>query len=157
MAAPVGASLSIEGPFGSLTLHNNRSRRAVFIAGGIGITPFMSMLRHASAEKLPGEFVLDYSNRRPQDAAFLEELQGLADRAANFKFVPTMTQARDSDCWNAETARVDATFLKRAAGDLAGSVCYVAGPPGLVAGARQALNQAGVDDDDIRGEEFFGY
>lgn len=156
MAAPIGAPLSLEGPFGSLTLHHNRSRRAVFIAGGIGITPFISMLRHASAERLPGEFLLLYSNRAPEQAAFLDELQELTGRMANFRLVATMTQAR-SNRWHGETVRIDAAFVRRTAGELAGSVGYVAGPPGLVAGVRQALNEAGMDDDDIRGEEFFGY
>ncbi len=87
---------------------------------------------------------------------FLDELQALAERMAGFHLVATMTQAPKSP-WRGETARIDATFLKQHAKDLSGAVCYVAGPPGLVAGVRQGLNSAGVDDDDIRGEEFFGY
>ncbi|WP_442909706.1 FAD-dependent oxidoreductase, partial [Hydrogenophaga sp.] len=63
---PIGGLVEIEGPFGSLTLHNERARPAIFIAGGIGITPFMSMLRQATHDRLPQEMVLLYSNRRPE-------------------------------------------------------------------------------------------
>ena len=47
-----GAKVRLDGPFGSLTLHNKRARAAVLIAGGIGITPFMSMIRQAAHERL---------------------------------------------------------------------------------------------------------
>ena len=155
---PIGARVNLDGPFGSLTLHDNRARKAVFIAGGIGVTPFVSMLRHAAAERLPGEFVLVYSNRRPEEAAFLEELRQHEKRMERFRLVATMTQAQTSRLpWHGETERIEADFLKKAAVDLAGSVCYVAGPPGLVNAGRLALNGVGVDDDDIRSEEFFGY
>jgi len=73
----IGAPVQLEGPFGSLTLHNNRARPAVFIAGGIGITPFMSILRQAAKDQLHQRLLLLYSNRRPEDAAFLAELQRL--------------------------------------------------------------------------------
>ena len=74
---PEGAPAQVEGPFGSLTLHNKLDRAAVFIAGGIGITPFMSMLRHATNSALQQRLLLLYSNRRPEDSAFLAELQRL--------------------------------------------------------------------------------
>lgn len=60
-----GAKMQVEGPFGSLTLHGNRSRPAIFIAGGIGITPFVSILRQALYEALPQAMTLLYSNRSP--------------------------------------------------------------------------------------------
>ena len=71
---PLGTEVRIVGPFGSLILHQNADRPAVFLAGGIGITPFRSMLLQATEQKLPYHLILFYSNRRPEDAAFLEEL-----------------------------------------------------------------------------------
>src|SRR3954471_17859544 len=73
-ALPVGASVRLEGPAGLMTLHEDAARPAVFLAGGIGITPFLSMVRDARARRLSHRIVLFYSNRRPQDAAFLGEL-----------------------------------------------------------------------------------
>src|SRR2546427_661655 len=75
---PIGATVQAEGPFGSFTLHINAAKPAVFLAGGIGITPFRSMIRDAAARKLPHHLYLFYSNNRPEDAAFLDELAALA-------------------------------------------------------------------------------
>ena len=74
---PLSCAVKIEGPSGSLTLHNNVKRTAVFLAGGIGITPFRSIVFRAAKEKLPHRIFLFYSNRRPEDAPFLDELQAL--------------------------------------------------------------------------------
>src|SRR5688572_21480433 len=92
-ALPLGATLKLKGPRGLMTLHEDRSRAAVFIAGGIGITPFMSMLRQAAQERLAQPLFLLYSNRRPQDAPFLAELQDLARRNGSFRLLATMTDA----------------------------------------------------------------
>jgi ferredoxin-NADP reductase len=75
--APLGTEVNIEGPSGSFTLHKNTAKPAVFLAGGIGITPFVSIARQAAQEKLPHQLYLFYANRRPEDAAFLQELAGL--------------------------------------------------------------------------------
>jgi len=67
----VGAAISIARPFGSFTRHSDSSRPGVFLPGGIGVTPFRSMILHASGNKLPHRLLLFYSNRRPEDAPFL--------------------------------------------------------------------------------------
>ncbi|HET9031474.1 MAG TPA: FAD-dependent oxidoreductase [Dokdonella sp.] len=153
-----GAKVSIDGPFGSMTLHNKASRAACFIAGGIGITPFMSMLRHSLASKSAHRLMLIYSNRRPEDSAFLAELQDYAKQSERFQLVATMTDMdKSTHTWSGERARIDAAFLTRVSAGLESPIFYVAGPPALVAGVRAALTAAGIDDDDIRSEDFFGY
>jgi ferredoxin-NADP reductase len=82
---PLGAEVRVEGPFGNLTLHNNTARAAVLLAGGIGITPFRSMAVHAAREHLPHRLLLFYSNRSPEDAAFLGELQALRAENVNYE------------------------------------------------------------------------
>ena len=157
-ALPVGSNIEIEGPFGSLTLHNDRARSAVFIAGGIGITPFMSILRQATHDQLQQRLVLLYSNRRPEDTAFLAELQSFDERNKSFRLVATMTLMSTSiQPWDGQTGLIDEALLKGVAVGLSAPIYYVAGPPGLVEAMRQTLNGAGVDDDDIRSEEFYGY
>lgn len=154
----IGSPIRLEGPFGSLTLHNNRVRPAVFIAGGIGITPFMSILRQAAQDELPHYLVLIYSNRRPEDAAFLAELQALEQRSRYFRLVTTMTQMGQSTRpWAGEVGVMDETLVKRVTGELLAPIYYLAGPPAMVEGMRQTLHLAGVDDDDVRTEEFYGY
>ncbi len=71
---PIGTSIDREGPFGQLTLPSEDSRTIVFLAGGIGITPFRSMLVEAAHHKISHRLILIYSNRHPKDAAFLNEL-----------------------------------------------------------------------------------
>lgn len=154
----IGSPVDLEGPFGSLVLHNNRARPAVFIAGGIGITPFMSILRQAANDQLQQRLVLVYSNRRPEDAAFLGELRQLQQRNKDFRLVATMTgMSQSSRQWDGETGLVDRDLLERTGRDLAMPVYYLAGPPAMVEAMRQTLNGAGIDDDDIRSEEFYGY
>lgn len=162
---PLGTEIKAEGPFGSFTLHNNKSRPAVFLAGGIGVTPFRSIARRAAHEKLPHRIFLFYGNRRPEDAPFLEEFRGLALENENFTFVPTMSEVKNSRLpWDGETGFInDELILKYMQGkpsqgaELLGPIYYIAGPPAMVKGLRTMLNKAGIDSDDIRTEEFTGY
>lgn len=154
---PIGQPFRLEGPFGALTLHHNRNRPAVLIAGGIGITPFQCILRQATHSQLAQDLILLYSNRRPEDAAFLAELQELAQRNKRFRLIATMTQmSKSSRPWHGRVGAIDQALLRQVGGELA-AVYYVAGPPAMVAAMRQTLNLAGVDDDDIRSEDFYGY
>ena len=156
---PLGRRMQVEGPFGSLTLHKNRSRPAVFIAGGIGITPFMSMLRHEVHEQRPRVIKLLYSNRRPEDAAFLAELQQLErDHPGWFGLVATMTDPPGAGHeWHGRNGFVDAQLIRSVIVKPSLPVFYVVGPPAMVAGMRELLNGMGIDDDDIRSEDFSGY
>lgn len=155
---PVGASAKIDGPFGSLTLHKDRTRPAVFIAGGIGITPFMSILRQAARDRLPHHIRLLYSNRRPEDTAFLEELQQLGQQNKEFRLVGTMTEIAKSNLpWNGATDVIDDAFVKNATEGLLAPIYYLVGPPGMVEAMRKTLNSVDIDDDDIRSEDFYGY
>lgn len=154
----LGSSLDIDGPFGALTLHKKRERPGVLIAGGIGITPFMSMLRSAAEQHSEQTLVLLYSNRRPEDAAFLADLQALAQRNRHMRLLPTMTDmAHSSQTWDGPTGHIDSAVVQRAIAGLPAPIFYVAGPPTLVEVMRNTLVDAGVDEDDVRSEEFFGY
>jgi ferredoxin-NADP reductase len=155
---PLGTAVKIEGPFGNLTLHNNAARTAVFVSGGIGITPFRSMLLRAAREKLPHRIFLFFSNRRPEDAAFLEELQALERENPNYKLIATMTQMEKSNRpWQGETSLINKEMLSKYLKNAASPIYYIAGPPGMVKGLGEMLNKAGVDDDDVRTETFAGY
>lgn len=156
---PPGAEVSLDGPFGSLTLHNKVERPAVFIAGGIGITPFMSMLRHAASSGSSQKLVLLYSNRQPEDAPFLGELEQLTRAHPSFQLLATMTGKTHEirSRWKGETGRIDEAVVRRAVEGLVQPVFYVAGPPAMVSAMRDELEDAGIDIDDIRSEEFYGY
>jgi ferredoxin-NADP reductase len=151
-----GAELMLEGPQGSLFLHENAARPAIFIAGGIGITPFRSIVLDALARKLPHRMTLLYSNRRPEDAPFLKELQALASET--FTFVPTMTQVEGShEPWRGERGYIDPAMLDRHVPRDGEPIYYLAGPQAMVTTMRDILEKVGVSRDDIRFEEFSGY
>jgi ferredoxin-NADP reductase len=155
---PLDSEVQIEGPMGSFTLHNNQAKPAVFLAGGIGITPFSSIVRQAAADKLGHKLYLFYSNRRPEDAAFMKDLQALETQNPNFHFVPTMTEIDKSrETWKGETGFINGEMLVKQVPQLQGPIYYVAGPPAMVAAMREMLVSAGIDQDDIRSEDFAGY
>ncbi|MGH7236487.1 MAG: ferredoxin--NADP reductase [Nitrospiraceae bacterium] len=157
-AIPIGSQVKIEGPFGNLVLHHNQARAAVLLAGGIGITPFRSILLRAAREQLSHRLFLFYANRRPQDAPFLQELEALQRQNPSYTFVPSMTDMSRSDrSWQGETARINQAMLAKYLKSAASPIYYMAGPPGMVRAMRTLLNGMGVDDDDIRTEEFAGY
>lgn len=153
--APLGTELQIEGPLGSFTLRDDSAHAAVFLAGGIGITPFRGILRQAAYDREPRELFLFYGNHRLGRAAFLPELEALAKRLPRFHLVPLMSSAEDG--WTGAVDRIQPALLRRHLPNLHGPFYYIAGPPEMVGGVRLALTDAGVDEDDIRSEEFSGY
>ena len=155
---PLGAQVRLEGPFGNLTLHADATRPAAFLAGGIGITPFRSILVHAAMARLSHRLFLFYSNRRPEDAAFLDEVQALERENPNYTFIGTMTDmARSQRPWPGETGQVDQAMLARFLDGVGRPIFYIAGPPQMVSSLHEILRGAGVTDADIRAESFTGY
>ncbi|PYL82362.1 MAG: oxidoreductase [Verrucomicrobia bacterium] len=155
---PLGTAVKMDSAMGSFTLHKNSDKPAVFLAGGIGITPFSSIVRQADHDRLPHNLYLFYSNRRPEDAPFLEALQKLDKTNPNFRFIGTMTEMpRSKKKWDGETGWIDKEMLSRHLSSLQGPIYYIAGPPAMVTGMRKMLVASGIDEDDIRTEEFAGY
>jgi len=155
---PLETAVKIEGPSGDLILQNDPARAAVFLAGGIGITPFRSIVHWAAKEKLPNRIVLFYSNRRPEDAPFLAELRRLERVNPKYKLIGSMTEMEKShQPWNGETGLIDQGMLRRHLKDAVSPIYYIAGPPAMVKGLHEMLSQAGLNDNDIRAEEFSGY
>ena len=155
---PLGTVVKMDSAMGSFTLHKNSAKVAVFLAGGIGITPFSSIVRQADHDHAPHKLYLFYSNRRPKDAPFTGILQNLEKTNPNFRFIATMTEMpRSNKTWNGETGRINKEMLTRYLNDLQGPIYYIAGPPAMVSGLRTMLVECGIDEDDIRTDEFAGY
>jgi ferredoxin-NADP reductase len=157
-ALPPGSEVTLKGPFGDLVLDPDASRPAVFLTGGIGITPFRSIVVDAARRKLPNRILLFYSNRRPEDAAFLSELAALERENPNFRLVATMTEMKHSHrTWRGEVGKIDRAMIARHLKGNGSPIYYIAGPPGMVRGLRAVLIGAGVDEHSVRSEEFDGY
>ena len=155
---PVGAEVLLQGPYGWMTLPKNGTRPAVLLAGGIGVTPFRSLVWNAAETLSPRRIFLFYSVRVPQEAAFLEELQEMERYNERYKLICTVTQPEKVRMpWRGETGRISIHMLSKWIPDLSIPIYYIAGPPGMVTGVRRMLIGAGIAEEDIRAEEFAGY
>ena len=156
--APLGTPVSIFGPAGDFTLGPDPTP-VVFIAGGIGITPFRSMLLDArgALTVVPG-ITLIYSNRTPEGWQYDEELAGLARSHVAVRYVPTMVEPdKSAQPWNGERRFVNAEILRDYVGDMTVSIFHLAGPPGLVVAATKTVLEAGAAPAHVLSEEFSGY
>lgn len=153
-----GTAVRIDMPAGTFTLPGKVADKNIFIAGGVGIAPFLSILRQAGHEAARYQIDLFYSNRRPEDAPFLTELDAMAQTNPNLRFIPTMTQITTSQRrWDGETRYIRKDMIVSYIGELRGPLYYLAGPPTMVESMRQKLRDAGVDANDILTDEFTGY
>jgi ferredoxin-NADP reductase len=152
---PVGAEVEVEPPKGTFALPEDASRPLVFVAGGIGITVFRSMLRYIQEERLPYRLTLIYSNRDRDSTAFLDELRELENEIPNLRLILTMTQDPD---WEGETRKIDSDFFKDyLVEDLNQYTFLVAGPPAMTEGMQKALAEAGVKEENVIAERYSGY
>lgn len=152
-----GEPVTLRGPFGRFLLE--AVRPALLIAGGIGITPFRSMLRFAADTGLRRPTVLLDSNATVEEIVFREELDRLTQQLPSLTIVSTVTRPQYGETiWTGETGRIDARMIRKAAKGLEGPVAYACGPPAMVASMRAVLlQQLGFPDTDVRVEEFTGY
>jgi ferredoxin-NADP reductase len=155
--APAGLEVDVDGPFGSFVLHKNAAKPAVFFAGGIGITPFRSVIKNATERSLPHRMILFYSNRTAGSTAFLTDLEAWQQANPNFRLIATIVEPSPGESWNHRTGLMNAAFVKSDLQGLANAIYYLAGPPAFVTAMRAALDELGTDPDDIRTEEFSGY
>ena len=152
---PLGAEVEVEPPKGKFVLPEDTSRPYVFVAGGIGITVFRSMLLYIREDSLPYRVTLIYSNRKEEETAFLEELRELETALPHFRLITTMT---DDPAWEGESRKIDADFFRDHLGDGLNDHTYlIAGPPPMVAAMTDALAEAGVAEEHVIPEKYSGY
>ncbi len=151
---PPGTEVEIGKIDGHFTLPEDPFKPLVFIAGGIGITPFMSMIQYVYHENLPYNITLIYSNRDQVSTAFLNELKQLNNELSNFKLILTMTEDPQ---WQEEKRMVDAGFINQYLKEPNLYTFMVAGPPGMVEQVYEEIKKTGVEDKNIITENFSGY
>lgn len=151
----IGTEVEIENIIGDFVLPETDNKSLVFIAGGIGITPFISFLRYIKAKQLKYEITLIYANSDKESAAFLTELKKYEKENKNFKLVLIMTKDKK---WKGESGRIDNDFLKKYISNLNDKIIYVSGPPLMVESVSEVLsNNIDIKKENIILEEFFGY
>lgn len=152
----LGTEVTFDGPFGDYTLHKTESTPAVFIIGGIGVTPVRSMVAQASHDKTAHNITLIHSSRTPADLPFEADFEQLAAANPNFTYVPVASDS-SPDEWYGERGRVDEALIKQYVSDLTSPIFYLSGPEGMVKAMRQLLVSLNVNEDNIKTEEFAGY
>jgi predicted ferric reductase len=150
-----GDRVAVRGPFGRFS-HTLRpeAKDIVFIAGGIGITPIMSMLRHMRDTAADIDVLLIYGSRTEDDIVFRQELDEIAaGQRPRLTVVHLLSEPRGN--WNGETGLVDRDNVARLAGEgYAAKMYYVCGPPGMMRKVFAALREVGVPPDRIEYERF---
>jgi ferredoxin-NADP reductase len=152
----LGTRLSVKKPMGSFALHENPLRPAVFIAGGMGVTPARSIIEWATHQTLSHQIYLFYSNKTKLSTPFLNDFEKWQLINSNFKFIPTLTEKSDSS-WHGENGQVTIQMIERYVSNDTEPIYYIIGSPGMVTSIWQMLVTSGINNDDIKAEEFAGY
>jgi predicted ferric reductase len=139
-----GAIAIIEGPYGSFSHRRGVRRRQVWIAGGIGVTPFLSMARSLAQHELEA-VDLYYCVETATEAVFLDELRAIAARHAGFR---VCLLSRD------EVGFITAGRIATEVADLVSRDVFVCGPPAMITSLRAQLIDNGVPAEQIHAEEF---
>jgi propane monooxygenase reductase subunit len=151
----VGDELEVTGPYGVFTLRASSPRRLVFIGGGAGMAPILSLLRSLDEQGSRRSATYYYGARRPEDLFHLEELQGLAERLPDFRFVPALSEGgAEEEGWTGETGLITDVVDRLEDGDLADVDAYVCGPPPMVDAAIALLERRGVPESHIYYDKF---
>ncbi len=153
-----GSTVTLEKPLGSFTLPQETSTPLVFFAGGIGITPFRSMVRYVADAPTNHRITLFYSGRVPEETPFLAELKQMMEQHREVAIVITMTRAgEDRKRWDGLTGRISPQMIQESCKDCPGALYYTAGPPNMADGMRQLLEEMGIPSARIKVERFAGY
>ena len=150
-----GDLLAVQAPFGrfSYLLHPDE-KDIVFIAGGIGITPIMSMLRHMRDSAADLDVHLLYANRSEEDIVFRKELEELSSGKAT-RLRVTHVLAKPGEGWTGERGRIDWPMIKKnVSGDLKAKAFYLCGPPPMMNALITSLIENGIPSRQVRAERF---
>ncbi len=153
LAEMQGQKIKVRGPFGQFVLQQGGEH--VMIAGGIGVTPFRSMIKFATDTEYSGKIKLLYSNKTPESITFMEDLDLFEKSNEHLEIVHTITQPDSS--WQGRTGRVDEKMIRENTADLKTPVFYVCGPPAMVDGMRALLKGMNIPDERVKFEQFTGY
>ena len=141
----------IDMPYGVFSFLNYDARNFVFIAGGIGITPFISMLRYMYDTKLEKNITLIWGNKTSEDIAFKDDLEKMASEMPSFKIIHVMSSQQD---WQGEKGFINAEKIKRYVSDFKDTQFFVCGPPIMMKNVISDLKQLGVSKNRIHYERF---
>ncbi len=149
-----GDKLELTEPRGkSLNFDESVDRDIVFIAGGSGITPFISAIRYSIDRDLDHNMTLFFSNREYRDIIYRTELRHIYEDYQRIKVVNTLTH-EEPDHWDGETGLIDREMIEKHVDDLRDKIWYICGPPPMIDAMEELLEDMGVEETDIRFEKW---
>ena len=148
-----GDVLNVSAPAGRFTFSGNGAASVVLIAGGVGITPLMSILRYLTDKNWKGDIYFLYCAKTPQDIIFRQELEDLQRRFSNLHLLVTLSRAEGTE-WTGRTGRITAELLTQTIPNLAKQPVYICGPDSMMQATISLLRELGVPAGQIRIEAF---
>ncbi len=153
----VGTMLKVSAPAGRFVFTGAGSDRVFLIAGGVGITPLMSIIRYLTDRSWPGQIHLLFSSKKRVDLIFAEELAYLERRFPNLHVCHTLSRedgkGEVSD-WKGERGTITRELLARVMPDVARGPVYLCGPDGMMAAVRKVLLEMGLPEGLLKTEAF---
>ncbi len=146
-----GDMYNVAGPHGQFKFVPGVDKKVLFIAGGTGLAPFMSMIRHLKKISSDTDAVLLYSVKFPTEILGKDELYQIC-KDLNIKLVISVTRPQEGDGWTGETGHINADMIKREAPDVLERVSYICGPLPFVNAIKDALVQLNVPKDEIKAD-----
>ena len=153
--APLGYELNLGTPLGHFVMPEEEKRHHVFIAGGIGVTPYRSILRYAMDTKKPIDALMLSFNHSSADVIFQHELDEISRRMPTFSLVNVLSDPEPA--WKGEKGRLNEALLRKWVPDLDQRLFWISGPPPMVTAYKELVKQTGVGDEAIRTDSFAGY
>jgi glycine betaine catabolism B len=148
-----GDELPITAPSGYFTFTGKESDSIVLIAGGVGLTPMMSVVRYLTDRGWPSDIYLLYSCRTSRDFIFREELEYLQRRHPNLHVLATMTRA-EGTVWMGLRGHFNRDLIALSVPGIASRRVHLCGPPAMMDAVRQVLEELGVPKEQIKTEAF---
>ena len=146
-----GDLVTLDGPYGTFTFEGE-FKKVAMLAGGVGVTPCISMIRYCIDKKIETDIVLLYSNRTEADILFRKEFDQIDKQNTNIKIVYTLTRAEKQ--WNGYSRRIDKKMILETIPDLKERIFFLCGPPIFISGMENVLSELNIDGENVRKENF---
>lgn len=150
----IGDWVQIDGPYGDFTFKGDYPRVGL-ITGGIGITPFRSIIKYCTDKRIKSHVTLLCGNRSEKNIVFKEELDRMEKENGNLRIIHTLSHPDEE--WKGRKGHIDIQMVREEIPDYDDNVFYVCGPPSLVADCMRVLKDLRIPDDKINKEDFPGY
>ncbi|MDP3941240.1 MAG: FAD-dependent oxidoreductase [bacterium] len=153
-----GTDVKFFGPSGRFVLHDEDTFPHIFLAGGIGITPFHSMITYSAQKNLLIPITLFASFAKDEDMLFYDELMTISSNNPNSKIIYTLTKlGKLQGAWSGETGRIRPELVRKYCPDFQNAHFFITGSPHMVDAMLAMVKEMDISDEQVKKERFVGY